>query len=106
MDDAESESKVSESVKCTVYCLVQVGAVDRVVTIAEEKPATSGDKVSILYVLEVLCQLLQGEKCFCAKAELRPTIGESDESVSPTTDKVCVFQSVLCCVQCYFIIVQ
>ena len=64
MDDAESESKVSESVKCPVYCLVQVGAVDRVVTIAEEKPTTSGDKVSMICVSESFMLVCLGGKVF------------------------------------------
>ena len=52
MDDAESDNKVSVSVKCFVYCLVQVGADDRVVTIAEEQLTTGGDKVNMLCVIE------------------------------------------------------
>ena len=68
MDDAESDSKVSVSVKCLVYCFVQVGADDRVVTIAEERPTTGGDKVSMLCVIES-CMLvcLGGEVFLCQK---------------------------------------
>ena len=64
MEEEESESKVSVSVKCVVYCLVQVGAVDRVVTIAEEKPATSGDQVSMFYVLEGFMLASLGREVF------------------------------------------
>ena len=64
MEDEESESKVSVSVKCVVYCLVQVGAVDRVVTIAEEKPTTSGDKVSMFCVIEGFMLVYLGREVF------------------------------------------
>ena len=52
MDDAESECKVSESVWCLLYILVQVGADNRDVTIGEEKSAASGDKVSMINVCQ------------------------------------------------------
>ena len=47
MEEEESRSQVSVSVQCVVYCLVQVNAVNCAITIAEEKPATSGDKASL-----------------------------------------------------------
>ena len=52
MDNAESECKVSESVQCLLYSLVQVGADNRDVTIGEERSATSGDKVSMIDVCQ------------------------------------------------------
>ena len=64
MEDEEPESKVSESVKSSVYCLVQVGAVDCVVTVAEEKPATSGDKVSMFCVFEGFMLVSLGREVF------------------------------------------
>ena len=57
MEDEETDSKVSVSVMFVVYCLVQVGAGDSVVTITEETPTKSGDQVSIYYVFEV-CMLV------------------------------------------------
>ena len=52
MDDAESECKVSESVQCLLYSLVQVGADNHDVTISEERSAASGDKVSMINVCQ------------------------------------------------------
>ena len=105
MEDEETESKVSESVMFVVYCLVQVGAGDHVVTITEEAPTNSGDQVSVFMCLKVVCWFLQGEKCFCAKSDKCPTISETNGSVSPDTDKVCGSFIVLYCMSCCVIIV-
>ena len=98
MEDGEIDSKVSVSVMFGVYCLVQVDAEDSVVTITEETPTKSGDKVSIYISLNYICWFLQEEKCFCAKSNKCPTIGETDGSVSSDTNKVCVLYS---CVMVY-----
>ena len=103
MEDGEIDSKVSVHVMFGVYCLVQVDAEDSVVTITEETPTKIGDKVSIYISLNYICWLLQEEKCFCAKSDKCPTIGESDGSVSPDTNKVCG-SFLLCFIVCYYVL--
>ena len=66
MEDGEIDSKVSVSVMFGVYCLVQVDTEDSVVTITEETPTDSGDKVGIYSRLKYIYWFLQEEKCFCA----------------------------------------
>ena len=89
MEDGEIDSEVSVSVMFGAYCLVQVDAEDSVVTITEETPTKSGDKVSIYISLIYICWFLQEEKCFCAKSNKCPTIGEANEGTSSDTSKVC-----------------
>ena len=89
MEDGEIDSKVSVSVMFGVYCLVQVDAEDSVVTITEETPTDGGDKVGICSSVKYIWWLFQEEKCFCAKANKCPTIGEASESVSLDIIKVC-----------------
>ena len=48
-----------------------------------------------------VCYFLQGEKCFCAKSDKCPTIGESIESVSSDNNKVCLSY---CCALVYVIV--
>ena len=50
--------------------------------------------------LMYVCYLFQGKKCFCGKSDKCPTIGESIESVSLDTNKVCVSY---CCALVYVI---
>ena len=64
MEDGEIDSKVGVSFMFGVYCLVQVDAEDSVVTITEEAPTKSGDKVSIYISLNYICWFLQEENVF------------------------------------------
>ena len=88
MEDGEINSKVSVSVMFGVYCL-QVDAEDSVVTITEDTPTKSGDQVGTYICLQYVCLFLQEEKCFCAKSNKCPTIGEANEGASSDTSKVC-----------------
>ena len=100
MEDGEIDIKVSVSVMFGVYCLVQVDAKDSVVTITEETPTDGGDKVGIYSSVKYIWCLFQEEKCFCAKSNKCPTIGEASESVSPDTIKVCGL-FLLCFIVCF-----
>ena len=78
-------------------CIFQTGDGDRAVTVTEE-PASVKDtrdtKVSVVIsVLQCVCLLfLQGEKCFCAKGDKCPSIGEaaSSDRDSGEKAKVCI----------------
>ena len=64
MDDEETGSKVSVSIMCGVYYLVQDGAGDSIVTITEETPTKNGDKVIVCYVFNVCMLLSLGREMF------------------------------------------
>ena len=81
---------------CCMYSL-QTGDGDRAVTVTEE-PASVKDtvetKVSVIVSLLQCVYLLfvQGEKCFCAKGDKCPSIGEaaSSDRDSGEKAKVCI----------------
>ena len=50
-----------------MYCLVYVGAGDRVVTVTEEVPKTGGDQVTLFYVFKCCMFIsLGGEVFLCS----------------------------------------
>ena len=99
VEGGDPDSKVLLCVSCILcfMCIFQTGDGDRGITVTEEAAPVKDTKdskvvvsVSVLYLVCML--FLQGEKCFCAKGDKCPSIGEaaSSDRDSGEKAKVCI----------------